>query len=335
MADNISAFITGKQEAKYANRAANQQIAAGDRAIAEQRSQFDALQEVLRPYVEQGYQANQGLNDYAQAGKEAIFGKDQYLRSSLDSQIKELQREMDSDSGGGQGGLGLSGIANKVNLSKKIQELTAQRDSIPDNGQAGGLQAYQQLGMQGLEGQRNMLGLAGNEAQQSEIDNILQDPRYKESLKQGENSILQNASATGGLRGGDVQGALAQFSPQLLNQMLSERFNQYGGIAAQGGNVGQFLAGSGQNAGQNIAQLGQASAAGTGAAGLDSAAQISNLIGQQGAAQAGATMAQFSPWARHEEAHQSSLSDLGQFFASLYGGSIQSGGANGSAGARR
>lgn len=87
--------------------------------------------------------------------------------------------------------------------------------------------------------------------------------------QQGENAILQQGSATGGLRGGNTQGALAQFRPQMLSNLINQQYGRLGGIT----------------------QMGQASAAGVGAAGMQSGAQIADLLGQQGAAVAGGQLA--------------------------------------------
>ena len=51
---------------------------------------------------------------------------------------------------------------------------------------------------------------------------------------QGENAMLQNAAATGGLRGGNLQGALAKFRPQVLSQLINQRMAQLGGLAGMG-----------------------------------------------------------------------------------------------------
>ena len=80
--------------------------------------------------------------------------------------------------------------------------------------------------------------------------------------------MLQNASATGGLRGGNVQGALAQFRPQLLNQLIEQQYSRLGGLTS----------------------LGQASAAGQATAGMQTGTNIANLLGQQGQALAGGAM---------------------------------------------
>ena len=131
------------------------------------------------------------------------------------------------------------------------------------------LKPYADAGLSGLTGQQNLLGINGNAAQQAAINNINNSSEMQTYLRQGENAILQNASATGGLRGGNTQAALAQFRPQLLNQLINQRYQNYAGLTS----------------------LGQNAAAGTGNAGMQTASNISNLYQQTGAAQAGAALA--------------------------------------------
>ena len=132
------------------------------------------------------------------------------------------------------------------------------------------LKPYADAGLSGLTGQQDLLGINGNAAQQTAINNINNSSEMQTYLQQGENAILQNASATGGLRGGNTQAALAQFRPQLLNQLINQRYQNLAGMTA----------------------LGQNAAAGTGNAGMQTASNISNLYQQTGAAQAGAALAQ-------------------------------------------
>ena len=132
------------------------------------------------------------------------------------------------------------------------------------------LKPYADAGLGGLTGQQDLLGINGNVAQQAAINNINNSSEMQTYLQQGENAILQNASATGGLRGGNTQAALAQFRPQLLNQLINQRYQNYAGLTS----------------------LGQNAAAGTGNAGMQTASNISNLYQQTGAAQAGAALAQ-------------------------------------------
>lgn len=131
------------------------------------------------------------------------------------------------------------------------------------------MQPYLGAGTEAIGGVRNLAGLGGTEAQQAAIDAIRTSPAFTSALEQGEASILQNASATGGLRGGNTQSALAQFSPALLSQAINDQYARLGGLVT----------------------LGQNSAAGVGSAGLTTGTNIAQLLQQQGAALAGGQIA--------------------------------------------
>ena len=118
------------------------------------------------------------------------------------------------------------------------------------------------------------LGLSGPEAQAAYVRQQEQSPIFQALASQGEEAMLQQASATGGLRGGNIQGALAQFRPSLLNQFLERQYTNLGGLTS----------------------LGQQSAAGIGTAGMQSAGSISELLGQAGAAKAGAALGSAQAW---------------------------------------
>lgn len=106
---------------------------------------------------------------------------------------------------------------------------------------------YAQAGEAGLQGMQNLMGLGGAGAQQAAYDQILQSPGFLSQVQQGENAMLQNASATGGLRGGNTQAAMAQFRPQMLNQAVQQQMQQYGGLTNMGmGAAGQMAALAGQ-----------------------------------------------------------------------------------------
>jgi hypothetical protein len=128
---------------------------------------------------------------------------------------------------------------------------------------------YVQAGQGAMGQQQALIGLQGAEAQKKAISGFEQSPLFQAMTQQGENAILQNASATGGLRGGNVQGALAEFRPQVLNALIEQQYGRLGGISS----------------------MGQASAAGQAASGLTSASNIGNLLANQGAAIAGGQMA--------------------------------------------
>jgi hypothetical protein len=117
--------------------------------------------------------------------------------------------------------------------------------------------------------QQALIGLQGPESQQQAISGIEQSPIMQALTRQGENSILQNASATGGLRGGNVQASLSQFRPQLLNSLIEQQYGRLGGLST----------------------LGQAAASGQASQGMQSASNIANLLSNQGAALAGGQLA--------------------------------------------
>lgn len=131
------------------------------------------------------------------------------------------------------------------------------------------LQPYVEAGTGALGAQEALIGLGGPEAERAALAAIEGSPTFEALSRQGEEAILQQASATGGLRGGNVQGALAQFRPALLNQLINERYARLSGIT----------------------QMGQASAAGVGAAGMETGRNVSILLGERGAAQAGEALA--------------------------------------------
>lgn len=122
-------------------------------------------------------------------------------------------------------------------------------------GQAvGGLNPYQQAGDAALQQQQALSGALGPEAQAAAYEAIAQSQGFQALEQQGQEAILANASATGGLRGGNTQAALAQFSPALLQQFIQQQYGMLGGLSGMGlsaaGQAGSFgLQGAGAQAG--------------------------------------------------------------------------------------
>lgn len=132
------------------------------------------------------------------------------------------------------------------------------------------LAPFVNAGTSALGAQQNLLGMNGYGAQQTAIDGVKNSSQFQALQQQGNDAILANASATGGLRGGNVQGALSQFSPALLNSLIQQQYANLGGLTS----------------------LGQNAAAGVGNAGMQTGSNIANLLQQQGAATAGGQIAQ-------------------------------------------
>ena len=117
------------------------------------------------------------------------------------------------------------------------------------------LAPYVDAGTGALGRQQDLIGLNGNDPQQAAIMALQQSPAFTSALQLGENRILANASATGGLRGGNTQAALAQFSPQLLAQTINDQYTRLGGMTSLGQNAAAGVGNAGMATGNNIAQL--------------------------------------------------------------------------------
>ena len=128
---------------------------------------------------------------------------------------------------------------------------------------------YVTAGTPALQAQQAFLGLRGPEEEQAAIERIRGGETFQALSQQGEEALLQRASATGGLRGGNIQGALSQFRPQLLSSLIEQQYGRLGGLA----------------------QSGQAAAAGQATAGMGSASNIANLLANRGQAIAGGQIA--------------------------------------------
>jgi hypothetical protein len=120
---------------------------------------------------------------------------------------------------------------------------------------------YAQAGRDALAQQRALAGLDGPEAQQAALSQLENSPQFQSMVQQSEQGILANASATGGLRGGNTQQALAQNRPQLLSQLIDQQYGRLGGLAGAGQQGSQFTSGLGAQyanmAGNNFAAQGQ------------------------------------------------------------------------------
>jgi hypothetical protein len=93
---------------------------------------------------------------------------------------------------------------------------------------------YTQAGQGALQAQQNLLGLGGAGAQAAAVNQIANNPMFNSLVAQGEDALLQNAAATGGIRGGNTGAALAQFRPQMLNQQIQQQMAHLGGLAGMG-----------------------------------------------------------------------------------------------------
>lgn len=209
------------------------------------------------------------------------------------STLPALRSTMGTVSAAGGAGLGeyaaaikagtslVGGLGSAYAVGKAGQEASQLQQQAAQAGQAQ-LAPYAQAGTNSLKAQQDLAGLNGPEAQKAAIAALQGSPEFTAKQDLGERSILANASATGGLRGGNTQASLAQFSPALLSQLISEQYGRLGSMTNTG---------------------------------LSAAGGVSNLIQQGGAAAAGGAMA----GGRQQAGYWGALGNAAGFYAGLKG----------------
>lgn len=160
--------------------------------------------------------------------------------------------------------IGSSASHSAANAQAAQQQAAIDYQKQKDAQTRGDLAPYRDAGQEALGMQGALLGLNGAKAQQMAIQQLQGSPLYKSLFNNGQDTLLANVSATGGLRGGNTQGALANFGRDTLSGVIENQLSNLGGVSA----------------------LGQNSAVQTGNFGQNSANSISNLLGQKGSAQA-------------------------------------------------
>lgn len=93
---------------------------------------------------------------------------------------------------------------------------------------------YTQAGVKAIGGYGDLLGTNGTAAQGTAITGLESSPFYQQQLQDANTNLLQTASATGGVRGGNTAAAVGQLSPALLMQTYQNALSNYGNLAQLG-----------------------------------------------------------------------------------------------------
>ena len=152
---------------------------------------------------------------------------------------------------------------------------------------------FREAGEGALTQQQALLGLSGQEAQQEAFTAFESSPGQQFLRERGEQALLRNQAAIGGLGGGNVRSELQKQGIGFAQQDLQ---NQLARLAS--------IAGQGQAATSSVAQLGG-----------QNAANIGNLLTQGGQAQASGILG--AQQARSQFAGTASTA-LGQYFGAKY-----------------
>jgi hypothetical protein len=156
---------------------------------------------------------------------------------------------------------------------------------------------YTQAGTVALGGYRDLLGVggtassigelgateAGRQAQAAAVDRLKADPFFQQNLADANENLLQTASASGGVRGGNTAGAIGQLSPALLQSYYQNALSGYGNLAQLGlgatGSVASAGLANANAATQLNSQIGQTQAQKYLTKGGINAATINNIGG--------------------------------------------------------
>lgn len=248
----VGSVASGAIQSGAANKAVSAQTKSANAQIEETRRQFDLVQSLLRPYVTAGTTALQGQLDLLGIGGGG--GTDPSIQTNT---VAGTQGTWQAGSGDhGQNGKYVGGTPGSTNYTVNGQTFNTMQEA----------QAFADANRTG--------GVSATDAQRNAINGLANGENFQALVQQGEYGLMANAAATGGLRGGDTQGALAQYRPAMLQGLIDRQLASLGGIAANG----------------------QAAATNTGSAAQNAGQQVNQSLGNIGQAQAGAALASGQAW---------------------------------------
>ena len=237
--------VTGVEGAeKAAREASGLQSNAALAGVDEQRRQFDITQQNLQPFSQAGADALNQQRILLGLGGSEVVDPNAQQRVDLQSQIDALNTT---------NRFGAAGTAAQAQGFRGALERMQFQSDEP--------RAQEQLAQQrGLQSQLDALGevpqgsqLSNSEQQQQAFDQFNESPGQKFLRDRAQKNLVRNASAIGGLGGGNVRSALVQQGVGFAQQDFENQFGRLGQIAGQGQaattNIGQF----GQQAAQGIA----------------------------------------------------------------------------------
>jgi hypothetical protein len=182
--------------------------------------------------------------------------------------------------------------ANRTNIQESARQFDITESRLQEAQQFAReqQQPFQQAGVSALQQQQALLGLSGQEAQQQAFAELEQSPGQKFLQERAQRNLLRNASAIGGLGGGNVRSALVQQGVGFGQQDIQNQFGRLGQLSGRGQQAGASL---GQGELSSAGQLGQFGAQSIGQQGAfrqaGAEARASGILGVQ---QAGAQQVQ-------------------------------------------
>lgn len=250
--------------------AADTQAAAANQASQTQLQMFNSIQQLERPFVAEGYGAQNTLNyllglspqasavptlsggatpmgGSAPTGDQLSPDQIQQILTDRPDVAAEWQKAQANGSAAQRGVNDLNGYVNF--WYNQIRPAANDAYKLPGAG-AGALPDATASALSGAG-----LG-AGSLLKGFDPSQLANDPSYKFRLQQGLDAITNKASAVGGVASGNTLKALTDYSQ---GEASGEYWNAYNADAARKGTIFNWLSqlsGSGQNAAANLGALG-------------------------------------------------------------------------------
>jgi hypothetical protein len=157
---------------------------------------------------------------------------------------------------------GLLGAGSQKKASRKAEAAQLQylqkaidEESRQYNQSRTDLAPFRDIGTQALGPLGDLIGIGGADKQGAAISALQQSPLYQSLFNNGQEALLQNAAATGGLRGGNMQRGLADFGSDTLAKVIQSQIGNLGGLTTTGLGATNTTAGLGANTADAIAAL--------------------------------------------------------------------------------
>lgn len=195
-----------------------------------------------------------------------LSGAESALRSGLQSQLGTYQRALQ----GAESAVTGAGEDQRQAIQQGVGQ---QAGAVTEGYQSGidEMQPYASTGEQALQREAALSGALGADAQQEAINSFMESPGQKYLREQAEKSVLRNASATGGLRGGSTLAALQEQAIGLSAQQQQRQLENMRSLAGRGQQASGNIAGMQVGQGQDLSNIyGQG------------AQSMANIAGQEG-----------------------------------------------------
>ena len=158
------------------------------------------------------------------------------------------------------GGLIGSGSAKKASRRAERATIQAIENATAEQRRQfdltrGDFEPFREVGLDALGPLASLIGTGTPEEQAAQIERLKASPLYQSLFGNGLEALTQTAAATGGLRGGNMVDATADFGRDTLAQVIQQQIANLGGLAGMGQNATGATAEFGQRSADNISSL--------------------------------------------------------------------------------